>query len=70
MNLVGSNIDIGLLDFGNETVNDTQRKIVAVALNSESYGISAKSGYFRLGLQMYIKLLQVQEVLLTVPYVL
>lgn len=49
MNLVGSNIDIGLLDFGNETVNDTQRKIVAVALNSESYGISAKSEYFRLG---------------------
>lgn len=45
MNLVGSNIDIGSLDFGNETVNDTQRKIVAVALNSESYGISAKSGY-------------------------
>lgn len=45
MNLVGSNIDIGSLDFGNETVNDTQRKIVAVALNSESYGISTKSGY-------------------------
>lgn len=38
-------IDIGSLDFGNETVNDTQRKIVAVATNSESYGISAKSGY-------------------------
>lgn len=38
-------IDIGSLDFGNETVNDTQRKIVAVALDSESYGISAKSGY-------------------------
>ncbi len=40
-----ADIDIGLLDFGNETANDMQRKIVAVALNSESYGISAKSGY-------------------------
>lgn len=40
-----NNIDIGSLDFGNETVNDTQRKIVAVATNSESYGISAGSGY-------------------------
>jgi len=39
------NIDIGSLDFGNETVNDTQRKIVAVATNSSSYGISARSGY-------------------------
>lgn len=38
-------IDIGSLDFGNETVNDIQRKLVAVATNSESYGISAKSGY-------------------------
>ncbi len=38
-------IDIGSIDFGNEIVNDTQRKIVAVATNSESYGISAKSGY-------------------------
>lgn len=38
-------IDIGSIDFGNETVNDTQRKLVAVATNSESYGISAKSGY-------------------------
>ena len=40
-----NDIDIGSLDFGDETVNDTQRKIVAVATNSESYGISAKSGY-------------------------
>ena len=40
-----NNIDIGLIDFGDEIVNDTQRKIVAVATNSESYGISAKSGY-------------------------
>lgn len=40
-----NDIDIGSIDFGNETVNDTQRKIVAVATNSESYGISAKSGY-------------------------
>ncbi len=40
-----NDIDIGSIDFGNEIVNDTQRKIVAVATNSESYGISAKSGY-------------------------
>lgn len=40
-----NNIDIGSIDFGDETVNETQRKIVAVATNSESYGISAKSGY-------------------------
>lgn len=40
-----NNIDIGSLDFGDETVNDMQRKLVAVATNSESYGISAKSGY-------------------------
>lgn len=40
-----NDIDIGSIDFGNETVNDTQRKIVAVATNSENYGISAKSGY-------------------------
>lgn len=38
-------IDIGSLDFGDEVVNDMQRKIVTVATNSESYGISAKSGY-------------------------
>lgn len=38
-------IDIGSLDFGDETVNDMQRKLVVVATNSESYGISAKSGY-------------------------
>lgn len=38
-------IDFDALDFGDETVNDTQRKIVVVATNSESYGISAKSGY-------------------------
>lgn len=40
-----SDIDIGSLDFGNETVNDIQRKLVAVATNSEKYGISARSGY-------------------------
>ncbi len=40
-----SDIDIGALDFGNETVNDIQRKLVAVATNSEKYGISARSGY-------------------------
>lgn len=38
-------IDIGSLGFGDEVVNDTQRKIVIVATNSENYGISAKSGY-------------------------
>lgn len=43
----GNNVDIDIdsIDFGDETVNDTQRKIVAVATNSESYGISAGSGY-------------------------
>ncbi|WP_285946471.1 NlpC/P60 family protein [Thomasclavelia cocleata] len=40
-----SDIDIGSLDFGNETVSDIQRKLVAVATNSEKYGISARSGY-------------------------
>lgn len=40
-----NDIDIDSIDFGNETANDTQRKLVAVATNSESYGISAKSGY-------------------------
>ncbi|MCM1284720.1 MAG: hypothetical protein NC213_10540 [Acetobacter sp.] len=38
-------IDIGTLDFGDEVVNETQKKIVTVATNSSSYGISAKSGY-------------------------
>lgn len=45
---VGSNtsgIDIGSLHFENEMANDTQKKIVAVATNSEYYGISASSGY-------------------------
>lgn len=45
---VGSNtsgIDIGSLHFENETANDMQKKIVAVATNSEYYGISAGSGY-------------------------
>lgn len=41
----GSGIDIKDLDFLNETVNDTQKKIVAVATNSAKYGISARSGY-------------------------
>lgn len=41
----GSSIDIKDLDFSNETVNDTQKKIVAVATNSVKYGISARSGY-------------------------
>ena len=39
------NFDIKDLDFSNETVNDTQKKIVAVATNSAKYGISARSGY-------------------------
>lgn len=45
---VGSNtsgIDIGSLNFENEMANDMQKKIVAVATNSEYYGISASSGY-------------------------
>lgn len=41
----GGSIDIKNLDFLNETVNDTQKKIVAVATNSAKYGISARSGY-------------------------
>ena len=41
----GSDIDIKDLDFSNETVNDTQKKIVAVATNSAKYGISARLGY-------------------------
>lgn len=41
----GGSIDIKDLDFLNETVNDTQKKIVAVATNSAKYGISARSGY-------------------------
>lgn len=41
----GSGIDIKDLDFSNETVNNTQKKIVAVATNSAKYGISARSGY-------------------------
>lgn len=41
----GGSIDIKDLDFSNETVNDTQKKIVAVATNSAKYGISARSGY-------------------------
>ena len=41
----GSGIDIKDLDFSYETVNDTQKKIVAVATNSTKYGISARSGY-------------------------
>lgn len=41
----GSGIDIKDLDFSNETVNDAQKKIVAVATNSAKYGISARSGY-------------------------
>ena len=40
-----SGIDIGSLNFENEAANDTQKKIVAVATNSEYYGISASSGY-------------------------
>ena len=49
MNLVGSNIDIGSLKFDNETVNDKQKKIVAVATNSTEYGISAAQVTVRLG---------------------
>lgn len=41
----GSGIDIKDLDFSNETVNDTQKKIVAVATNSAKYSITARTGY-------------------------
>ena len=41
----GGGIDIKDLDFSNETVNDTQKKIVAVVTNSAKYGISARTGY-------------------------
>lgn len=40
-----SNIDIYSLTFESEEANDTQKKLVAVATNSEYYGISARSGY-------------------------
>lgn len=45
LNLSGSNIDIGSLTFENETADEVQKKIVAVATNSEAYSISARSGY-------------------------
>lgn len=45
LNLSGSNIDIGSLTFENEEADDVQKKIVAVATNSEAYSISARSGY-------------------------
>lgn len=45
LNLSGSNIDIGSLNFENETADEVQKKIVAVATNSEAYSISARSGY-------------------------
>ena len=45
LNLSGSSIDISSLTFENETVDDVQKKIVAVATNSEAYSISARSGY-------------------------
>lgn len=42
---ISGNIDISNINFDNETVNDKQKKIVAVAVNSADYGISARSGY-------------------------
>ena len=40
-----SNIDIGDIEFNNESANDAQKKLLSVAVNSEKYGISARSGY-------------------------
>ena len=65
----GSGIDIKDLDFSNETVNDTQKKIVAVATNSAKYGISARSGYCQAWVADVYQLLQVQEALHIVLYV-
>lgn len=45
LNLSGNGISISSLTFENETANDAQKKVVAVAVNSENYGISARSGY-------------------------
>lgn len=45
LNLSGSNIDIGSLTFENEDADEVQKKLVAVATNSEAYSISARSGY-------------------------
>lgn len=55
LNMSGSNIDIGSITFEGETVNDTQKKIVAVATNSEKYGISARSGYCEAWVKMFTK---------------
>ena len=62
----GSGIDIKDLDFSNETVNDRQKKIVAVTTNSAKYGISARSGYCQAWVADVYQAFQVQEVLLTV----
>lgn len=42
---ISGNIDFSNINFDNENVNDTQKKIVAVAVNYSDYGISAGSGY-------------------------
>lgn len=42
---ISGNIDFSNIDFDKENVNDTQKKIVAVAVNYSDYGISAGSGY-------------------------
>lgn len=39
-----SNIDFSQISFENETANDTQKKIVAVALSAADYGINATEG--------------------------
>lgn len=39
------NVDIDNFDFGNETANDLQKKVVSVAHNASKYGINAQDGY-------------------------
>lgn len=40
-----SYVDIDNFDFGNETANELQKKIVSVAHNASKYGINAQDGY-------------------------
>lgn len=42
---ISGGIEIGDINFDNETVNEQQKKIVAVATKYADYGISASSGY-------------------------
>lgn len=40
-----SYVDIDNFDFGNETANELQKKVVSVAHNASKYGINAQDGY-------------------------